>query len=128
MDTKKKQLNRIRRHRRVRAVILGTSERPRVSVFKSNKHLFVQFIDDEKGKTVISSKVVSNKKGKIKGGHGSVLSKGTKTEKAAKTGEALAEKAKGVGIKEVVFDRGGFKYHGRIKAVADGLRKGGIKF
>lgn len=118
MDFKVKQLHRQRRHRRVRAVIEGTSERPRVSVFKSNKHVFVQFIDDKTGKTVLSSKIVSSKKSKIKG---------IKTEKAAKIGEMLAEKAKAVGIEEVVFDRGGFKYHGRIKAVADGLRKGGLK-
>ena len=119
MDTKKKRLNKQRRHKRVRATIKGTSERPRVSVFKSNKHVFVQFIDDEAGKTVLSSKVVANKKSKIRG---------TKTDKATKIGEMLAEKAKEAGIKEVVFDRGGFEYHGRIKAVADGLRKGGIKF
>jgi len=119
MDTKKKQLNKQRRHRRVRAKIVGTKERPRVSVFKSNKHIFAQFIDDEFGKTILSSKVISNKKSKVKG---------TKTEKATKIGEMLAEKSKEAGIKKVVFDRGGFKYHGRIKAVADGLRKGGIKF
>lgn len=119
MDNKKKQENRIKRHKRVRAVIIGTTDRPRVSVFKSKKHVFVQFIDDKSGKTILSNKVVSDKKSKLKG---------TKTDKAAKIGEVLAEKAKEVGIKEVVFDRGGFKYHGRVKAVADGLRKGGIKF
>lgn len=118
MDTKTKQLRRQRRHRRVRARIIGTSERPRISVFKSSKHLFVQFIDDKTGKTIISSKVISAKKSKIKG---------TKTDKAAKIGEMLAEKAKEGGIKEAIFDRGGFKFHGRIKAVADGLRRGGIK-
>jgi len=118
VDTKTKQLRRQRRHRRVRARIIGTSERPRISVFKSSKHLFVQFIDDKTGKTIISSKVISAKKSKIKG---------TKTDKAAKIGEMLAEKAKEGGIKEAIFDRGGFKFHGRIKAVADGLRRGGIK-
>ena len=119
MNTKKKQLNRQRRHRRVRARIIGTKDRPRVSVFKSNKHIFIQFIDDEANKTVLSSKVISNKKSKVKG---------TKTDKAVKIGEMIAEKANKAGIKEVVFDRGGFKYHGRIKAVAESLRKGGIKF
>jgi len=118
MNMKKKQLNRKRRHRRVRAIVKGTSENPRVSVFKSNRHLFVQFIDDQSNKTILSSKIVSGGKSKIKG---------TKTKKATKIGEMLAEKAKEAGIKEVVFDRGGFKYHGRVKAVADGLRKGGIK-
>lgn len=113
-----KQINKSRRHRRVRAKITGTISRPRVSVFKSNKHIFVQFIDDDKGKTILSSKIISSKKSKIKG---------NKTEKALIIGEMLAEKAKESGIKEVVFDRGGFKFHGRIKAVAEGLKKGGIK-
>ena len=102
----------------MRAKIVGTKERPRVSVFKSNRNIFVQFIDDGSGKTVLSSKIMSDKKNKING---------TKTDKAIKIGEMLAEKAKVAEIKEVVFDRGGFKYHGRIKAVADGLRKGGLK-
>lgn len=106
------------RHKRVRAKVFGTSERPRVSVFKSNKHVYVQFIDDNSGKTILSSKVASSEKSKIKG---------NKTEVASKIGEMLAEKAKETGIKEAVFDRGGFKYHGRVKAVAEGLRKGGIK-
>lgn len=110
--------HRIRRHRRVRSKILGTAQRPRVSVFKSNKHVFVQFIDDGKNKTLISNKVISDSKSKIKG---------NKTDKASQIGETLAEKAKEIGIKEIVFDRGGFKYHGRIKAVAEGLRKGGLK-
>ena len=118
MNTKKKQLNRKRRHSRVRAKIIGTKERPRVAVFKSNKHVFVQFIDDTTGKTILSSKIISAKKSKIKG---------TKTLKANSIGEMLAEKAKEFGIKEAVFDRGGFKFHGRVKAVAEGLRNGGIK-
>ncbi|MEK7603895.1 MAG: 50S ribosomal protein L18 [Patescibacteria group bacterium] len=119
MITNKKQLNRMRRHRRVRARIKGTGERPRVSVFKSNRNIFVQFIDDETGKTVLSSQIVSDIKNKMKD---------KKTEKAIKIGEMLAEKAQKAGIKNVVFDRGGFKYHGRVKAVADGLRKGNINF
>jgi len=143
VNFKTKQLNRQRRHSRVRALVKGTSERPRISVFKSNKHIFTQFIDDETGKTILSSKVVADKKSKIGRGEGPVrsprgtraepglgsrVSVGTKTDKATKIGEMLAEKAKESGIKEAVFDRGGFKFHGRIKAVADGLRKGGIKF
>lgn len=119
MNSRNKQKHRISRHKRVRAKIVGTSERPRVSVFKSNKHIFVQFIDDKANKTIISSKIVSGGKSKIKG---------NKTDKAAKIGEMLAEKAKEAGIKEIIFDRGGFKYHGRVKAVAEGLRKGGLKF
>ncbi len=114
----KKQISKSRRHRRVRAKITGTSKRPRVSVSKSNRHIFAQFIDDTKGKTILSNEIVSSKKNKIKG---------SKTEKALVIGEMLAEKAKELGIKEVVFDRGGSKFHGRIKAVAEGLKRGGIK-
>ena len=119
MNQKSKQQHKISRHKRVRAKITGTQERPRVSVFKSNRNVFAQFIDDTNGKTILSSKVVSSQKTKVKG---------SKTDKALAVGEMLAEKAKKLGIKEVVFDRGGFKFHGRVKAVADGLRKGGIKF
>ena len=119
MDSKQKAQHKISRHKRVRAKITGTPERPRVSVFKSNRNVFAQFIDDTNGKTILSSKIVSSKKTKAKG---------SKTDKALAVGEMLAEKAKELGIKEVVFDRGGFKFHGRVKAVADGLRKGGIKF
>lgn len=119
MNSKNKQLNRQRRHSRVRARIVGTAKRPRISVFKSNKHIFVQFIDDTKGKTIFSGKDIGGNKTKIKG---------TKTDKAFKIGKILSEKAKEMGIKEAVFDRGGFKYHGRIKALADSLREGKIKF
>ncbi|HXK40932.1 MAG TPA: 50S ribosomal protein L18 [Candidatus Paceibacterota bacterium] len=129
MNRRSKLQHKVMRHKRVRAKVYGTAEKPRVSVFKSNRNVFAQFIDDEAGKTVLSSKVVSDKKSKTsaKGGPASG-GKINKTEKAMKIGETLAEQAKEAGIKEVVFDRGGFKYHGRIKAVADGLRKGGIKF
>jgi large subunit ribosomal protein L18 len=113
-----KRQHRLSRHKRVRAKIQGSLGRPRVAVFKSNKHVFVQFIDDTTGKTILSSKIVSATKTKIKG---------TKTDKAGSVGEMLAEKAKELGISEAVFDRGGFKFHGRVKAVAEGLKKGGIK-
>ena len=119
------------RHHRVRSKIVGTAERPRVSVFKSNRNIFIQFIDDISGKTLLSNKIQKDR------GEGPVRSrvyvaktkksKVGKTEKTASISEMLADEAKKAGIKEVVFDRGGFKYHGRIKAVADGLRKGGIK-
>ena len=115
---KSKQSHRISRHKRVRALIQGDSKRPRVSVFKSNRHIFVQLIDDTKRKTIISSKIVSSGKTKVKG---------AKTDKAAAIGKMLAEKAKEAGITEVVFDRGGYKYHGRVKALAEGLRAGGLK-
>lgn len=119
MNRGKKLKNRKARQGRVKAKIVGTKERPRISVFKSNRHLFVQFIDDESGKTIISSKVTSSTKSKLKG---------MKSEKAGEIGKILSEKAKAAGIKEAVFDRGGFKYHGRIKALAEGLRAGGLKF
>ena len=118
MNSKSKQQHRAMRHRRVRAKIIGTKERPRVSVFKSNRHIFVQFIDDSTGKTILNSKVVSAKKSKMKG---------DKTAKASAIGDMLTEKAKELGINEAEFDRGGFKFHGRVKAVAEGLKKGGIK-
>ena len=117
MKNSKSQL-RTRRHNRIRAKVKGTAECPRVSVFKSNQHVFAQVIDDVAGKTLFSSKISSSKS----------RAKGTKTEKAGAVGEMLAQKAKEMGITEIIFDRGGFKYHGRIKALADGLRNGGVKF
>jgi large subunit ribosomal protein L18 len=104
------------RHKRIREKIKGTSFCPRLSIFRSNKHIFIQLIDDEKGKTIIS---VSDIKKKIKG---------NKTEIAKKIGTELAKMAKEKRVERVVFDRGGYKYHGRIKAVAEGARKGGLKF
>ncbi len=119
--TSTKQQLRLKRHRRVRATIIGTSKRPRVSVFRSNKHIFAQVIDDESRKTIMGvSDVVSKTKSKEK-------TKAKKSERAYKVGESLATQMQEKNIKEAVFDRGGFKYHGRIKALADGLRKGGIK-
>lgn len=119
MDINKaKRQHRLTRHKRVRAKITGSAKKPRIAVFKSNRHIFVQFIDDATGKTILSNKIVSTKKSKIKG---------SKTEKAGSIGEMLAGRAKELGISEAVFDRGGFKFHGRIKAVADSLKKGGIK-
>jgi large subunit ribosomal protein L18 len=118
MKTNSKKVNRTARHRRVRSRVSGTASRPRAAVFRSNRHIFVQFIDDSSGKTILSSKVISSTKSKLKG---------NKTEKATEIGKMLAEKAKAAGIKEVIFDRGGFKYHGRVKAVAEGLRAGGLK-
>jgi len=120
MKVKIKRENRIKRHRRVRAKIRGTSERPRVAVFKSNQYVYAQVIDDETGKTLVSVSNYGGKKSKTK-------TKSKKSEEAAKVGEALAEKMKGIGVVEAVFDRGGFKFHGRVKALADGLKKGGIK-
>ncbi len=104
---------------RVRAKIKGTAKVPRVSVFRSNRHVFAQLIDDGAGKTIVSSIVKSKGKSTIKG---------DKTEIASAVGEMLAKKAKDAGISQAVFDRGGYKYHGRVKALAEGLRKGGLNF
>ncbi len=117
MNTSTKQSKRVSRHARVRSKIKGTSERPRVAVFKSNRNLFVQVIDDTLGKTLVSNTVKAAAK----------KEKGSKTEKASAIGKTLAGQMKEKGITAAVFDRGGFKYHGRIKALAEGLREGGVK-
>jgi len=108
---------RRRRHRRVRRKIGGTAERPRLAVFRSNRGIFAQLIDDESGRTIASASWLGLKD-----------FKGTKTDQAAEVGGRLAAAAKSAGVSEVVFDRGGFLYHGRVKALADGARKGGLKF
>lgn len=107
----------------MRAKASGTSAVPRVSVFRSNKNIFAQLIDDGAGKTLVSSEIKSTAKPK-----GKSAKKQTKTEIASLAGEVLAKKAKDAGITKVVFDKGGYKYHGRVKALAEGLRKGGLKF
>ena len=119
---KAKQSNRIKRHNRVTAKIQGSLKRPRVAVFKSNQYIYAQVIDDKVGKTLMSISDYGGKKAKTK-----TKTKDKKSEVAFKMGELLAEKMKKEGITEVVFDRGGFKFHGRIKSVADGLIKGGVK-
>ena len=109
-----KKVHRIKRHSRIRAKVSGTAERPRVCVFKSNRRVFVQAIDDATH-TTLASNALSAKAGK-----------GTKTEQAKTVGSAIAKTLKDKGIAKAVFDTGGFKYHGRVKAVAEGLREGGI--
>jgi len=108
---------RIRIKNRIRKVISGTAAKPRLSVFRSNKEISVQLIDDISGKTLVS---ISSK--------GLKDAKGTKTEIAAVVGKALAEKASKAGIENIAFDRNGYLYHGRVKALADGAREGGLKF
>lgn len=115
MNKNTKQLRRDRRRGKIRSRISGTSSRPRLSVFKSNRGMFLQIIDDEAGKTLVSASSKETKEG-------------TKTEKAKELGKIIAEKAIKEKIKTVVFDRGGFQYHGRIKAVADGAREAGLEF
>jgi large subunit ribosomal protein L18 len=112
---------RITRHRRVRGKISGTVTKPRLSVFRSSKHLFAQLIDDDGGKTIIGLGDYEKKGSKKK-----IV--GTKTERAKILGLELAKMALEQKIKKVVFDRGGFAYHGRVKAVADGAREGGLEF
>jgi large subunit ribosomal protein L18 len=119
--TNAKNSNRIRRHARLRAKVSGTASRPRVAVFKSNQYTYVQVVDDAAHKTLIG---LNDEK--MKGG-GAPKEAGAKEKKAFALGETVAEKLKGMKIAEAVFDRGGFKYHGRIKAIAEGLRAGGIK-
>lgn len=116
--TKEKIVKRLNRHKRVRAKVIGTGEKPRLCVFRSNKHIFLQLIDDSIGKTIISvSDIKEAKKSKL-----------NKTDRAKEAGKKLAEDAIKKNIKEVVFDRGGYLYHGRVKAVALGARDGGLKF
>jgi len=109
---------RLRRHRRVRGKIRGTAERPRLGIFRSNRGIFAQLVDDDSGKTLASASWT--------GLPGSF--KGDKTAQAAEVGKRLAEAAKSAGIETVVFDRGGYLFHGRVKALADGAREGGLRF
>ena len=109
---------RLRRHRRVRGKVSGTAERPRLAVFRSNKGISAQLIDDLTGKTLAGASWVGLKKS----------FKGNKTEQAAEVGKLLAAAGKKAGVESVVFDRGGYLYHGRVKALADGAREGGLKF
>ena len=117
MDIKIKHEKRHRRHKRIRAKIFGTAKRPRLCVFKSAKHIYAQLIDDEKGYTIISADDLELKK-----------SKKTKIDKAKEMGKLLAKEALTKKIEKVVFDRGGYPYHGRVKALAEGAREGGLKF
>lgn len=111
-----KQERRVKIHKKIRSKITGTSEMPRMTVFRSNKQIYVQLIDDINGNTLASA---SSKE--IKDG-------GAKSDVSAQVGKAIAEKATSKGIATVVFDRGGFLYHGRVKALADAAREAGLKF
>jgi large subunit ribosomal protein L18 len=109
---------RKRRHRRVRNKVFGTAERPRLVVSRSNKGIAAQLVDDLDGRTLAAATWIQLKKS----------FKGKKTEQAAEVGKLLAANAKKAGIETVVFDRAGYLYHGRVKALADGAREGGLKF
>ncbi len=113
---------RLRRHRRVRAKISGTAERPRLAVFRSNRGIFAQLIDDSSGRTVASASWTALAAGKgSKGG-------GSKTDQAREVGKTLAAEAKKAGVERCVFDRAGYLFHGRVKALAEGAREGGLEF
>lgn len=115
MNTSKKSVNRTKRHNRIRAKLVGTSARPRLVVFRSLNFHHAQLIDDSKGTTIASASDLKAKKG-------------TKMERAKAVGAEIAKAAKSKGVEACVFDRNGYKFHGRIKALADGAREGGLKF
>jgi large subunit ribosomal protein L18 len=115
----KKDYRRLRIKLRVRKIVSGTVERPRLSVFRSSKQIYCQLINDGAGQTLVAAS--SNEKGILE-------KKGTKTEKAKMVGQLIAERAKEHGIDTVIFDRNGYLYHGRVKALAEAARVGGLKF
>ena len=117
MTVETKPQARLRRRRRVRAKVRGTAERPRLSVFRSNRGIGAQLIDDVAGHTVTAVNWTEGDLKSLKA-----------TEQAAKAGQLLADRAKAAGVETVVFDRGGYRYHGRVKALADGARENGLKF
>jgi large subunit ribosomal protein L18 len=112
-----KRQARLRRRRRVRARVSGTAQRPRLSVYRSNRGVFAQLIDDGQGHTVAAVNWIE-----------ADLRKLSATEQAKKAGELLAERAKAAGVETCVFDRGGYQYHGRVRALAEGAREGGLAF
>ena len=112
---KTREQQRYRRHLRVRKKVSGSAERPRLVIFRSLKHITAQIVDDTTGRTLITVSSTG-------------IDSGKKTEKSAEVGKRIAARAKDAGITKVVFDRAGYKYHGRVKAVADGAREGGLEF
>jgi large subunit ribosomal protein L18 len=117
MSVKTKEAQRLKRRRRVRAKVQGTAERPRVSVFRSNRGIAAQLIDDDAGRTLAAVNWTEGPLRELKG-----------SDQAKKAGELLAERAKAAGVETAVFDRGGYQYHGRVQALADGAREGGLIF
>jgi large subunit ribosomal protein L18 len=113
MQADVKREARVRRHRRVRKRVSGTAERPRLAVFRSNRHIYAQLIDDGHARTLAAASDLG------------VAGDG-KTSRATQVGKAIAERARAIGVERVVFDRGGWLYHGRVKALADGAREGGL--
>lgn len=113
---KQKRIKRVIRHKRVRSRISGTEDKPRLAVFKANRHIYAQIIDDNSGKTLVASSSMELK------------TKGKKADAAKEVGKSIAAKTMAKNIKKVKFDRGGFSYHGRIKSLAEGAREGGLEF
>jgi large subunit ribosomal protein L18 len=120
-----KKWKRERRQKKIRAKISGTAQYPRFSVFRSNKHIQAQLIDDQAAKTILSANDTKMKKTSLKNGKETLEAK---QALAYKVGKEIAEEAVKRGIKKVIFDRGGYKYHGRVKALAEGAREGGLDF
>ena len=117
---KARREGRIRRHRRVRKKVHGTAARPRLAVYRSNKHISVQLIDDDAGHTIAAASTVETDQ--------RAAGTGSSVAAATRVGELIAERAKAAGVTKVAFDRAGFMYHGRVKALADAAREGGLEF
>lgn len=121
LDVSKRERSRVRRHHRVRLRVYGTPDRPRLNVYRSNTHLYAQVIDDTTGKTLVSASTLDKEiKGKLKSG--------ANVAAAVAVGRLVAERALKANLKAVVFDRGGYRFHGRIKALAEASREKGLKF
>jgi large subunit ribosomal protein L18 len=118
VSKKDRNAQRLKRHRRVRGTISGTAARPRLNVFRSNNHIYAQIIDDESGRTLVSASTTES----------SFEGKGGNKEAARAVGKLVGERAKAAGITAVVFDRGGYLYHGRVKELAEGARESGLMF
>ncbi len=116
MDRKEKLRSLSRRHRRVRKKVIGTTERPRLAVFRSNRHIYAQLVDDFAGRTLAAASTLKDANGD------------DPKAQAKAVGTAIAKRAKEAGVTKVAFDRGGFQYHGRVQAVAEGAREGGLEF
>ena len=115
------QIARARRHQRIRRDLQGTAERPRLNVFRSLEHIYAQVVDDDMGNTLAAASSLDPElRGKLQGLN--------KTQQASRVGQLVAQRALAKGLKQVVFDRGGYPYHGRVKALADGAREGGLEF
>ena len=116
MKAREKVLARTRRHRRVRKKVVGTAERPRLAIYRSNRHIYAQLIDDFAGRTLVSASSLAD------------APEGDPKARARAVGAAIGNRAKEAGVTRVTFDRGGFKYHGRVKALAEAAREGGLEF